>query len=222
MATKGFSAKINELFEQDKWEDARALLERERKKDPNSHWVLTQLGVTFYEQRKYDEALRIFHASLEIKDDCPLTLWHLAGSLDALGKSAAAMRIYTWILESKTTPNDDPCWESKSWTDSLKTDSVYRLGVCFRHQGKKEEAERCFRQYVNLLLTGSEGTYTIEDVGAEIQKLHTKSYGEKESKKIVLATLEQSGIERSKSRRKTPPKFSEDELFGMRPVASKK
>src|SRR5436305_1817161 len=108
MATKSksISSKINELFQQCKWEEARDILERERERNPDSHWVLTQLGVTFYEQLKYRDALKIFVASLNLLSDCPLTLWNLAGTLDSLGKHADAMRIYSWLLQSKRTAEE--------------------------------------------------------------------------------------------------------------------
>ena len=138
---------IDGLVQRGRWAQARKLLERELERDPENHWLLTQLGVTFYEEQRYDEALVLFAAALEIVPDCPLTLWNIAGSLDALGKSARAVPIYTWILRSGKTPDDDPCWESKAWTDSLKADAVYRLGACFEHMGKKHKAEQCYMQY---------------------------------------------------------------------------
>src|SRR5581483_5579402 len=120
--------------------EARKLLAGELAKEPDHHWLLTQIGVTLYEQRRYAEALRRFVAALEIVADCPLTLWNLAGTLDAMGKPAAAIPIYSWLLESDRSPADDACWESREWTDALKTDCVYRLGVCLQHLGKKDAA----------------------------------------------------------------------------------
>ena len=45
-----------------------------------------------------------------IVPDCPLTLWNLAGTLDALGKYVDAIRIYVRLLESDDSPETDPCW----------------------------------------------------------------------------------------------------------------
>jgi hypothetical protein len=175
LTKRTLSNQINDLFDKCEWEKARRLLERERERDPRSHWVLTQLGVTYYEQREYDEAGRIFLKSLKIVPDCPLTLWNLAGTLDALGKPSDALRIYTWLLRTNKTPDDDPCWESKEWTDALKTDSVYRIGVCFQHLNDKKKAEDYFRQYLNLMLVGGDGTYSIDDVTRRIRDLNETS-----------------------------------------------
>jgi tetratricopeptide (TPR) repeat protein len=102
--------------------------------------------------------LPFFQAALAIVPDCPLALWNLAGTLDALGKPAEAIPLYTWLLESDKSPEEDPCWESREWTESLKADCVYRLGVCFEHLGQVEKAEECYRQYLNLLLSRIRGT----------------------------------------------------------------
>src|SRR4051812_15417685 len=109
MAGERFSSAIDDLFRKGEWAKARRRLERERVKDPDNHWLLTQLGVTYYEQGQYADALPLFLASLKIVPDCPLTLWNLAGTLDALGKPADAVRIYTWLLDADVSPADDPC-----------------------------------------------------------------------------------------------------------------
>jgi tetratricopeptide (TPR) repeat protein len=225
MAKANFSDRINDLFRQDEWEKARQLLERERQKDPHDHWLLTQLGVTFYEQKRYEESLQLFLASLRIVADCPLTLWHLAGTLDALGKHTDAWRIYTWLLESKRSPEEDPCWETQQWADSLKTDTVYRLGVCFQNLGKRKEAEDCYRQYLNLLLIGADGTYSIEEVTHRIRGLHgADEHGsmEEELRKAVTAALQASGSKPKKGRRNVPPSFDERKLLAGRRAANKK
>jgi len=107
------------------------------------------------------------------------------------------MRIYTSILRSKTSPDDDPCWESVEWADALKADCVYRLGVCFQHLGKKRKAEICYGQFLNLLSIGIEATYSIEDVKRQVRLLQgaRRAGGmESEVRKVVHATLQASGI----------------------------
>jgi len=153
--------------------------------------------------------------SREIVTDCPLTLWNLAGALDSLGKSADALSVYTWLLQTNKSPDDDPCWESKAWTDSLKADCVYRVGVCLGHLGKSKKAENCYRQYLNLLSIGIDGSYTIDDIKREFRELHRTSKSDgtaSEFRKAVKATLQISGIEPHNVRRITPPEIR----FGKR------
>ena len=177
------SDKVNLLFRQEKWAKARKLLEGEREKAPTNHWVLTQLGVTLYEEHRYEEALQLFLASLELVDDCPLTLWNVAGALDSLDRHDEAVAIYTRLLEANISPDKDPCWESKEWADALKADCVYRLGLCFEHLGKREVAEHCYLQYMNLLATGIEGMYSVDDVLGKIRRLSSKAGAEEREQK---------------------------------------
>jgi tetratricopeptide (TPR) repeat protein len=151
------TSEIDELLARGRWAQARKLLAAQRQNDPTNHWVITQIGVCFYERRKYQTALEYFVEARRYKPDCPLTLWHLAGALNALGKHGQAISIYTWLLRSNVTPEEDPCWETTQWTESLKADCIFRIGVCFENFGKKQKAEECFRQYLYLLSIGMEG-----------------------------------------------------------------
>jgi tetratricopeptide (TPR) repeat protein len=170
MATR-IGKQIDDLIQREQWDKARALIAKALVKEPDSHWLLTQLGETYYEQRDYKQALGLLLKSLDIVPDCPLTLWHLAGTLDALGYSSGALRLFTWLLRSKRTAADDPCWESTAWTDALKTDCVFRIGVCFQHLNRKDKATFYFRRYIDLLLAGAAGSYPIEDALRRIRQL---------------------------------------------------
>jgi tetratricopeptide (TPR) repeat protein len=171
MASVSIGDQINGLLEREQWVKARALIQKELKREPDSHWLMTQLGATYYEQRQYKKALGLLLKSLDIVADCPLTLWHLAGTLGALGYHTGALRIFTWLLESQKTSSDDSCWESAAWTDALKTDCVYRIGICLQHLARNDKAEACFRRYVNLLLAGAAGSYPIDDAMRRIREL---------------------------------------------------
>ena len=173
MATAKIGERINDLIDSEQWETAHALIEKALAKDPDSHWLLTRLGETYYEQRHCKKALGVFLKSLDLVAGCPLTLWHLAGTLDALEYPAEALRLYTWLLESKRTAADDPCWESVAWTDALKTDCVFRIGVCFRNLNRQDEAAHCFRQYLDLLLAGATGSYTSEATLQQFREIGT-------------------------------------------------
>jgi tetratricopeptide (TPR) repeat protein len=211
MATVNIGTQIDDLIQTEQWEKARALIEKELEKEPDSHWLLTQLGETYYEQRQYKKALGLFLKSRDIVPDCPLTLWHLAGTLDALGYSAGALRLYTWLLESKKTAEDDPCWESAAWADALKTDCVFRIGVCFQHLNRKNKAESCFRRYIDLLLAGATGSYPIEEAMRHIRQLggNGREAVEDELRKAADWVLQTSG---ETATRTEPPKLDRKKL----------
>jgi tetratricopeptide (TPR) repeat protein len=165
-------SRTNRLLAEEKWEEARALIQQELESEPMNHWLLTQLGVTYYEQKRYHDALGYFEESLKLVPDCPLTLWNLAGVLDALDRSVEAVPIYTSLLKSRMSPQSDACWESDQWADELKTDCVYRIGVCFEHLGNRDRAEWCYRRYVQLTLAGINGSYSLDGVMTRIRSIH--------------------------------------------------
>ncbi len=226
MSRNTLNNKVNLLFRQGKWAKARKLLEEEREKEPRDHWVVTQLGVTFYEEHRYQESLELFLASLQIVPDCPLTLWNAAGALDSLGRHSKAVLIYTWLLKADASPRKDPCWESDHWADVLKTDCVYRLGLCFEHQGKRETAEKCYRQYMNLLATGIEGTYPVDDVLAKVRRLSSSAGADVRNKGLrsaIDSTL--TAVEPKSRKDRAPngaPRLSARELLPGKLAASKR
>lgn len=210
------TASIESLLQKSKWAAARKQIDVELAVDPNNHWLMTQKGVTLYEQHHYREALELFQESLKIVPDCPLTLWNLAGTLDALGKPASAIPIFTWLLDSKKSPEDDDCWESQEWTDSLKTDCVFRIAVCLQHLDRLPEAETCYRQYINLLLNGSPGSYPIEDAVRQIHPPPTtakRDRARKQSRQALETALQQSGLLPRVRPGAKPPKIEFEKLF---------
>jgi tetratricopeptide (TPR) repeat protein len=171
MAKNGVGKQINDLVIAERWPEARKLIEKALKAEPESHWLLTQLAETYYEERNYKKALEVLLRSREIVPDCPLTLWHLAGTLDALGYHGGAIHLYTWLLRSQKTADEDPCWESETWTDALKTDCVYCMGLAFKHAGQAEHADHCLHKYLGLLAMGSKGSYTAKEVRKHLEEL---------------------------------------------------
>lgn len=206
---------LETLLQQGAWEEARKQIEQELKRRPDDHWLLTQLGVTYYEQGRYRESLDPLLKSLKIVPDCPLTLWNVAGALDALGKPKPAISIYTWLLRSTKSAADDPCWESEAWADSLKTDCVYRVGISFQHLGRRDSAEHCFRQYINLILAGMNGTYAIEEAADHIRELHGNGQQRlgKDLREAIKSTLQDPGVQSIQGGRHKLPKLSLPELL---------
>jgi len=166
---------IDDLFENHRWSAARKILETALLKDRSNHWILTQIGVTFYEQRKYQEALGWFERSQEILGSCPLTLWNLAGTYDSLGRHKDALQIYVRLLRSDGFSSGDPCWESEQWTSALKTDCAYRSGLCFEHLRKPKEALFCYWYYLKELSSGFKGMYSFIYVWKRIRRVHQRS-----------------------------------------------
>jgi hypothetical protein len=217
--------KIQSLFQRSEWDKARRLLEQEREQDLGNHWLLTQEGVTYYEQRKYETALQFFQQSLQIVPDCPLTLWNLAGTLDTTGNHTSAAQLFAWLWTTNRTVADDPCWESNEWAQSLKTDCVYRLGVCFEHLSAKRAAASCYRHYLALISNGARGTYSSKKVKDRTRRLGVaikNDTNESTLRRLVDSTLRSLGIVRRMTERDSPPSVDLDYFRPGKRAASKR
>ena len=162
---------IDQLITSENWQLARARIKEQLKKDPESHWLLTQLGVTYYEERRYAIALRYILKSLPLQPDCPLTLWNLAGCLDALGRHHEALHIFADLVQVVPNPKRESCWESKAWAASLQADCLYRIGICYSNLGNDENAREFYESYLQFLDRGIKGMYSRREVAAKLKKL---------------------------------------------------
>lgn len=165
---------LEQLLDKEQWNAAEKMIRQELKDDPECHWLWTQLGSVLYEQRKYKASLKPLLHSFKLLPDCPFTLWHLAGTYDAIGEYKKAITIYAWLLRSTVNSKSDPCWESETWTNSLKTDCVYRIGRVLEHQKNWDTAAEYYREYINLQLAGMRGMYSISDVVARLDAMNKK------------------------------------------------
>ncbi len=129
--------RINGRIEREDWAGARRLIEHELEKSPRDHWLLAQLSTTYYEERKYNLALKIILKARAEMPNCPLVLWNYAGTLDALGQKQKAITIYKRLLRTSLQEIAyDECWEGKEWAASLRADCKYRIAMCYRDLGK--------------------------------------------------------------------------------------
>jgi tetratricopeptide (TPR) repeat protein len=178
MKKSAFSKEINRLFAVEDWAAARALLEAERSKpgQENDHWLLTRLGTTYYEEGNYREALKWARQAHSVAPTCPLVLWDLAGTLDALGRSREALRVYLQLLgKGADELAEDECGEGRRWANALRADCVYRAALCLKHEGKKAEALKAFKDYLHLQDEGAGGIYTAADAEQHIKQLSKPS-----------------------------------------------
>jgi hypothetical protein len=98
----------------------------------------------------------------------------------------------------------------------LKTDCVFRLGVCFQQLGRRQSAEHCYRQYVNLLLAGMSGSYPIEDAARHVRELHRNGRPKrgKEVQEAFASTLRDAGVRSIPAGRRNWPKRLAELLTG--------
>jgi tetratricopeptide (TPR) repeat protein len=165
---------VDQLFADEQWAAARALLEKELRKpgQKNDHWLLTRLSTTYYEEQNYPEALKWVEQAYKHAPNCPLVLWDLAGTLDALGRSADALAIYLKLLDRPIDAiAEDECGEGRAWAMGLLADCLYRAGLCAKHLGHGKLAISVFEAYLRALELGAVGIYSAEQAQAQIDEL---------------------------------------------------
>ena len=113
------------------------------------------------------------------------------------------------------TPADDSCWESETWTKSLKTDCVYRVGICFQRMERWEAAKRCFREYINLLLAGMNGSYRLEVAADRILEMQGQAprRSEQDARDAFASMLNDAEVQSIQGKRRKLPKLSLAELL---------
>ena len=79
------ASKIERLIEAEDWPAARRAIRAELRSDPENHWLLTRLGLTYYEEKDYKQALEWSRRAVGEAPNCPLVLWDYAGTLQMLG-----------------------------------------------------------------------------------------------------------------------------------------
>lgn len=154
---------IEWLIESENWEAARRAIRNDLARRPDDHWLLTRLGLTYYEQRRYKTALQYSEKALKLVPQCPLALWDHAGTLDMLGREAEAVKIYTKLIgRGVQRLANGQCGEGVRWARGLVADCWYRLAGCHDGLGDRPAAVRAIRKHLKLRTTGSKSTYSIK------------------------------------------------------------
>ena len=163
---------IEAAIHSEKWKKARKLIRAELKKKPTSHWLLTRLGLTYYEERAYRVALSYEKQALKLAPRCPLVLWDYAGSLQALGKHRLALRVYCRLTSrGLDSIAFGECGEGKAWARSLIADSFYRQAISYVKVGRRKAAINAYRAHLRMRGPGCKSIYPVMMVKKELAAL---------------------------------------------------
>jgi len=165
-------AKIKFLLAAKQWAKARALIYDELLSDPADHWLWTTLGLTYYEQRQNEKALKCSKRAVELAPNCPLVLWDYAGALYMNGQESAALAIWTILLgmDMEEVAYGE-CSEGMDWALQLINDVHYRMGRYFQHKGKEQLARASFEKYLHNRSHGVGSIYTVGDANKYLAQL---------------------------------------------------
>ncbi len=151
---------IEVLIREAKWAAARKAINTALKFEPDSHWLVTRLGLTYYEQRNYAATLECAERAREIAPGCPLVLWDNAGSLQMLGRHRDAIEVYRSLVRRgpKRIANG-PCGEGLARARGLVADCHYRIAKSLQALGRHKAALAEFETHLDLRGPGRQSIY---------------------------------------------------------------
>ena len=165
---------IESLIAAERWTDARRLIQRDLRSKPNDHWLLTRLGVTYYEQKRYKLALKLSERAFYIAPLCPLVLWDYAGCLKMLKRNTEAADIYQRIIRrGPKRIAHGPCGEGLSLARGLVADCHLRLADIFEAMGREVESMSEFEKHLDMRGPGCRSIYPLKTLQKRIRRART-------------------------------------------------
>ena len=162
------SASIERAIESENWSLARKLIRAALRTEPDSHWLLTRLSLTYYEERSYQRSLDLSMRALALAPSCPLALWDAAGSLDMLSREREAVSMYRSLIRRGVSQIAfGPCGEGLAWSRGLVADCWYRIAVCYQRVGRRKLSQRAIQQHLAMRGPGCQSAYPLRQVRLE-------------------------------------------------------
>jgi tetratricopeptide (TPR) repeat protein len=167
--------KIERAIEADDWVVARKLIKTALRRDPKDHWLLGRLALTYYEERKYKQALHWDVMALQEAPYCPLLIWGYAGTLAMLDHDDEALMLYRYLLSwGEEQLAYGGCGEGIRSARAMIADCHYRIACIWeeKRQWKKSTAE--FEKYFALRKKGHGSIYSLQEVKGQYVEARAK------------------------------------------------
>lgn len=163
---------IEVLLEKEDWEKARQAILKELETNPDSHYLVSRLSLTYYEQRQYETALHYSREAMELAPRCPLVLWNHAGALEQTGHEREAIRIWKRLLRRGVERiAHGPCGEGIRQAESLLNDCRYRIGKTYCFLGRPALAWRYMHAHLAHRRRGLPSIYSRADVLRNLKRI---------------------------------------------------
>ena len=166
------SKAIEAAIRLESWKKARRLIRGALRREPGSHWLITRLGLTYYEEHAYRTSLSYSRRALKLAPKCPLALWDHAGSLQMLGRHRMALRIYRQILSRGVEEIAyGHCGEGRPWARGLVADCLYRQAHSYKELKEPKAAINSYRMHLRMRGPGCKSIYAVRTVRKELSEL---------------------------------------------------
>ncbi|MDD5681452.1 MAG: tetratricopeptide repeat protein [Candidatus Omnitrophica bacterium] len=169
---RALSKEINRYINLDQWNKARCFINAALKINPKDHWFLSRLALTYYEQYDYKKSLVISRQALRIAPKCSMVLWDYACSLEMLGHTRNALKIYNGLVRrGSSSIAYGECGEGIRLARSIVNDCLYRMAKCYTNIGNKPKALKLYKEYIKNRERGTWSIYLLKDARLKFQAL---------------------------------------------------
>lgn len=171
-------AEIERLIQQDRWAEVRlGIRHLLREEGGADHWLMARMGLAYYEERRYREALEWSRRAIAAEPRCPLARWEFAGALQMLGRLAEAKEQYQLLARLRDSGSrSEPCWEGKSWAEGLRLDAIFRLATIAQHQGESGRARKLYLSFIRERPAVRSSIYSTKEAKRELASLQGASH----------------------------------------------
>ncbi len=166
------SKDIEKRIKAEDWRGARKLIESRLTVDPDNHWLLTRLSLTFYEERNYKHALNVSKRALALAPYCPLVHWDYGGALDMLGRHSEAVSVFQRLIKREVDGiAHGECGEGIGWARGIIADCHYRASECYRKMNQRVRSLQELEKHLDMRGPGCYSIYPLEEVQEQFSHL---------------------------------------------------
>jgi tetratricopeptide (TPR) repeat protein len=163
---------IEEAIAKDQWLLARRRIRKKLAEEPDSHWLISRLALTYYELRQYRRALNYEIKALQIAPYCPLSIWGYAGTLDMLNREKEALEVFRWLISwGEEELAYGPCGEGIQKARSLIADCFYRIALIQARKGQRKKAIQSYKEHLSRRTRGTRSIYPLRVVKQKLRKM---------------------------------------------------
>jgi hypothetical protein len=179
------SALVSRLIRDDEYQEAIRVIRKFLRKHPKSHWLMACLSCCYYEQYRYDLAVRWAWRAVDITPECPLSMWYYATALDMWGRRQAkeeksikwaldvALIVFRQMLKFglRYMATVDPCGEGYSKAGSILNDARYRMALIHWHRKEYKDAVKWAKLHLRKRVAGQKSIYTKKQVEKDLKAM---------------------------------------------------
>ena len=155
------------------WSEARHYIQEELVSEPTDHCLWFSLGLTYYEEKVYDKALKCSRTAIDLQPGCPLALWHYAGSLFMNDREHLAFVIWIRLLDIDL---EEIAYgehgEGMDWALQLINDVHFKLAKYYQWAGKNDLAIESAKKHLHNRKHGVKSIYDVNEVEAILLTLN--------------------------------------------------